>query len=72
MRGNFSRRKILTVVRDYFYFCCEVQKSEDLREQLNPGKDQRGFGNYLAACPLIDGYRRFRGDITRSDIFREE
>jgi hypothetical protein len=59
-------------VRENFRFGCEVQETEDLEEQLNPSKNQRGFGDHLAASALLRGDRCFRGDITRSDIFREK
>jgi hypothetical protein len=45
---------------------------EDLAEQLNPGKDQRRFGNYLAAPALQCGDRSFGGDIAGADIFGEK
>ena len=61
--GNLSRRKFLAVVEDDFRFGVEVQKTEDLGEQFNPGKDQRRFGDHLAARALRGGDRRFRGDV---------
>src|SRR5580704_9413977 len=70
--GNFARRNFLTVAGEDLRFGCRVQKTKYLDEQLNPGQDQRRFGDDLAPGALRGRYRRFRGDVAGSNIFGEK
>ena len=51
---------------------CEVQKTEDLDKQLDPGKDERRFDSHFAAGALHGGHCRFRGDIAGPYILGEK
>ncbi len=57
-----------------FHFAgCSIQNTEDFGEQLNAGNDQRRFSYQLAArAACAYGYRHFRGDVARCDVFGEE